>query len=336
MKLDTPEAIEEVATSYLVGCVLHAAADLGLFDVLAKRSATAQELARELDASLDGVERLVRACDLLGLVERRGDQIVGGPTILALAGDLGAVLRHHGRQVLPPMSRLARAVREGRPQHVAWPFASEAPRREPYAELALHPAEVETFLTAMDHASRGVGSGIASACDLSSARLLCDFGCGGGVVARELLFALPLLRVDSYDFAAACDVAEERSRMASLSDRHRFIRHDIREDAGARGADAVLLSAVLADLSLSDRHRVVAHARSALGSGGMLLVSETLLDDDRRGPLGPALVSLVLFAALGGEQLSPRELEELLVLHGFERPTRLRAGSRDLLVARAI
>ena len=88
--------------------------------------------------------------------------------------------------------------------------------------------------------------------------------------------------------------------------------------AGTRDpADAVLLSAILADWGPEERARILANAAVLLRPGGLLLVSETLLDEDRTGPLLPALLSLVMLAAMPGDSFTFSELRTVLEEAGF-------------------
>ncbi|MGN6104505.1 MAG: methyltransferase, partial [Kofleriaceae bacterium] len=241
--------------------------------------------------------------------------------------------RFHRDQILPPMVRLAEAVRTGRPQHAAWPFARAPIAGAPYDELAKHPDQQRALMVAMDHGSIGVGAAIARAVDLSAARLLVDLGCGGGVVARELLRALPALRIESFDLGAACAVARERSAAEGLAARHTIADGDVRQGVPTRGADAVLLSAILADFPRDERIAILRRARAVLRPGGLVLVSETLLDDDRNGPPRAALLSRLSRAATLGAQLSAAQRVPELEQAGFTEVRVHRGAPRDLIVA---
>ncbi len=327
------------ATAYLPSLVLHAAVELGLVDAL-DEPRTAEDVARIVGATPDGVERLCRALVALGVLEREGTRY-RAPTEVRAAlsrdgeGSIARVIHHHHAQVAPLMARLADAVRTGRPQHAAWPFASPEPADHAYAELARHPDEHESFLEAMDRSSEGVGRAIAATVDLSRVGRLVDLGCGGGGVARELLEALPGLVVESFDVPEACARARARSVAAGLGDRHLVRAGDLLVGVDATGADVALLSAILADWSPAERARILDGARRALRPGGLLLVSETLLDDDRTGPPSAALLSLVMLVAMRGDQLSAADLRRELEAAGFGEVTVHRGGPRDLVTARA-
>lgn len=329
--------LEGLAGAIFPAYVLFAAVDLGVFEQLAA-PCTVQELAERVGATPDGTLRLVRALAALELVRVEGGVVAPAPGVLALLGagpsSIAPVLRHHRHQLAPLLGRLPAAIRGEGSQLAAWAFACSPPAESAYLELAHHPEQLEDFLLAMDHASRGVGRDLASRVDLGAVRRLVDLGCGGGVVARELLAALPELRVESFDLAEAAERARVASTRAGFEGRHVVRAGDLLAGVAARDADAALLSAVLADWGPTERARILATAREVLAPGGLLVVSETLLDDHGQGPPKAAMFSLLMLLAMRGDQLGAAQLSSELVAAGFEAPTVLRGGPRDLVLAR--
>ncbi|MDI1449987.1 methyltransferase [Polyangium sp. 6x1] len=336
---DLASRIEGMVTGYLPAFVLFAAVELGVFDALGE-TRTHDELARATGTTEDAVRRLCRVLASFGLVTIHGDKIEavdaaraalasGGPRSLAL------VIRHHQRQVAPVFGQLAAAARTGKPQHAAWTFARAPVAEAAYTELARHPAEYRSFLAAMDHASRGVGEALVPLVRSFGIRRLVDLGCGGGQVARELLSSIPELCVQSFDLVPAVEIARSQSIEAGLGDRHEVRAGDLLEGVDARGADAVLLSAVLADWSEDERARILAGALRTLRPGGYVFISETLLDDDGAGPTSAAILSLVMLVAMRGDQLTGEQLRGELLRAGFVEAEVMRGSPRDLVVARA-
>jgi precorrin-6B methylase 2 len=329
--------IEGLATGYVPSMILFAAMELGVFDALDEPLGIS-DLAARLAVTPDGLRRLCRVLGAMGLLTFDGERVTpvaAARSALARGGAMREVARHHQRQVMPLFMRLGRAVRTGEPQFDAWSFASPLTGRDVYAELAANPDELFAFLSAMDASSRGVGAALAPALVERGVRHLVDLGCGGGGVARELLAAMPALTIDSFDLPAVAAFASERSERAGHASRHHVAAGDLVAGVAARGADAVLLSAILADWSAPERAAILASAEACLRPGGWLFVSETLLDDDRSGPLGPAVLSLVMLLAMRGDQLSGAELRAELERAGFLDVQVERKSPRDLVIARA-
>jgi len=333
-------ALAAMASAYVPATVVAAAVELGVFEhVGAPR--TAAEVADAVGGDLDGTARLLRALVALGVMRREPDGRFVAPSARALRADdpggLGATFLHHRRHLAPLFDQLAPAIRGRRALHRRWEFAGPGAAESVYEELARHPGELALFLRAMDRDSRGVGAAIAASEDLSGCERLLDLGGGGGVVARELLAAAPRLVVQSVDLAPACEYARTRARVHGLEDRHELLAADVRALPDAVGsADVVLLSSVLADFDPDERARVVAQAASRVRPGGRLLVSETLLDPARTAPVQAALLSLMTYAAFGGDQLTLEDVRQLCADAGLEvvaHHAREDRG-RDLVVAR--
>lgn len=329
--------IERLAMSYLPAFVLFAAVDLGIFDEL-DVPRTIEELAARTGATIDGMGRLCRALASLGFLTLGHERVEAKPAsrdVLSKSGarSIAATIAQHQRQVAPLMFRLPNAVRGGGSQHAAWAFASSDVEPTAYAELAKHPAELETFLSAMDRSSAGVGAVLARELEELGVRKLVDLGCGGGAVARDALAALPSLTVESFDLPEVVQIALARSQALHLDHRHSVRQGNILAGVDARDADGVLLSAILADWNEEERARVLASAKRVLRPGGHIFVSETLLDDDRAGPPGAAMLSLVMLVAMRGDQLSGKQLSAELERAGFVDVRVRRGAPRDLAIA---
>jgi hypothetical protein len=341
---------------YALSSVLFATVELEIVDRLADGPLSAGALAQRVSASTTGVARLCAALCALGMLHREPDGRFAAPPatirLLSKRGEesLAPVLAYHQRHVAPLMGRLTEAVRSGRPQHAAWSFATEgAAARHAYEELALHPEEYDLFLQAMDRFGRGVGAELAATYDLSSIRRLVDFGGGSGRIARELLVAAPHLAIEMHDLPVACAMAEREAAGAGLADRFRATVADLTKPlpSSIEPADAVLVSGMLADWSEEGRSKLLANAAALLRPGGLpgaprssagvLLVSETLLQEDRTGPMIATMLSLVMLAGLGGDSFTLSELRGILEGAGFldveHRPPR-EVGRRDLLIGR--
>lgn len=340
-------AIEPLMTGYSLSAVLFTAVELRVFDGLAEGPAHPDELAARGGASAGGMARLCTALAALGLLRREGDgrfSAVAGAVELLGEGErsLRPVVMHHQRHLAPLMMRLPEAVRRASPQHAAWSFATpDAAQRHCYDELARHPDEYALFLEAMDRTSAGVGDDIAQAFELRGVQRLIDLGGGSGRVACELLAAAPELELELLDLEVACGVAERKAAAAGLAERLRATAIDFRRPldpaTSPAPADVVLLSGILADFDVASGREILANAARLLRPGGVLLVSETLLDDTRTGPLLPALLSLLMLAAMPGDSFTRGELSSRLEDAGFvvERHVPPRGpGRRDLLVCR--
>ena len=70
----SPDRIIELASAFYDSCILFAASDLGIFEILAKLdSASAETIASNLDLSSRGTQLLMDGCVALRLLEKEGE-----------------------------------------------------------------------------------------------------------------------------------------------------------------------------------------------------------------------------------------------------------------------
>jgi hypothetical protein len=101
------------------------------------------------------------------------------------------------------------------------------------------------------------------------------------------------------------------------------------------GADVVVLSALLADFPRDERIAILGHARRALRGEGVVVIAETLLDENLAGPPKATVLSLLMLAAMRGEQLTFGQIATELAEVGFGPPRCVRGAPRDLVIAAA-
>jgi predicted O-methyltransferase YrrM len=334
-------ALQTLSAGFVFSAVLHAAVEVQLFAALSAQPIGLDVLADRLQVAPRGLKRLLDALVPLGLVVRLDDdRWQAAPVaarLLAPSSPFARILRHQHRHLYPLFFHLGDAVRAGAPQPLPW--QTGATSADLYHSLANQPRELALFLDGMNASSRGVGALIAEQANVAAMARVIDLGGGGGQVAIELLQAAPSLRVDLVDFPGACEHAMAAARSAGVGDRLRALPGDLLGTLPAlRPADAVLFSGVLGDFDEAARQTLLTRAQTFVRDSGVLLVSETLFDDDRRAPLMPALLALnMLLATEGGDNFTFAEWQAILDSGGFADVQVHRnheRGLRDLLIAR--
>jgi ubiquinone/menaquinone biosynthesis C-methylase UbiE len=281
----------------------------------------------------------------LGLCRRDDDGVYHNTELARAALTSGgahsivATLLHHRRHLFDLFARLTEGVRSGEPQLDAWRFARAEPAADCYAEISRHPGELALLLEALNQSSVGIGRAITRQVDLTDVREIIDLGGGGAQVAIELAEALPQLSVVLVDLPSTCRHAQARVDGAGLGQRIRCVAADLRRplDDRVSPAAAVLLSGVISDFPPAERAAVLRNAAAVAAPGGCLIISETLFNPTRTGPVLPALLSLFMLLATRGDNFTPAELRQQLSTVGFndvEVHLNGELGLRDLVVAR--
>ncbi|MBB5448369.1 MULTISPECIES: methyltransferase [unclassified Paraburkholderia] len=345
--------VHTLVNAYMLSAALFSCVELDIFTSLDQRPGlTLQELAELSAISRKQTQKLISFCLSVGLIRQTGEQFYNSPDaqkLLSLhsASNLCAAIGHHRKHVYPLFGQLSDSLRREAPiSHLLRLDEQAATDNEFYAELDKNAREFNLFMAAMNTFSRGAGARLAQTLsergNASSSLRILDLGGGGGQVAIELAKALPSSQITLVDLAKAVSYAREQVVSNVLSDQIACQEGDIFSTLpfAADAFDIVLISAVLGDWSLDYQSRLLANAHFHLKSDGVLVVSETLLDDDLSGPILPTLMSLyVQILTEGGENFTPQALTRLLEDNGFgnvELYWNRAAGCRDTVLAKKI
>ena len=304
----------EVSGSYWQTCALHAAVKLDLFSHLAQGSRSAEALARELGVDPRALEMLLNALAAMGLLEKSAGRFsCSGParTCLSRSSEhyLGHMLLHH-HHLFDAWGRLDEAVRTG-----------QAVRGRGDADETLRR---ESFLMGMFNLAMQLAPKVAAAVDLAGRRHLLDLGGGPGTYAVHFCRENPGLRATVFDLPTSRPFAEKTIARFGLQGRVHFAPGDFHMDPVPAPCDVVWLSHILHAEDPAACRRVIAKAVAALSPGGIVLVHDFFLTDDRTHPLFAALFSLnMLLATPAGQAYSESEVRHMLAENGVSAVRRL-------------
>jgi precorrin-6B methylase 2 len=293
----TTAPLQRLAVGFWASNTLAAAVELDLFTKLSGGGVDAQELSRLLEIHARPSEMLLSACAAIGLLEKRDGFYHNSPTAEEFLvrgrpyyfGNYVAMVHRHLYQ---PWGRLAEAIKANKPQ--AW-------AGDTFEEIAADPEAQRLFTEAMHSMSMFRAKAVFEAFDLSPYSHLLDVGGASGAYCIEACRKYPRLRACIFDRPSALATAREKIAGAELSDRIRTCAGDFFKEELPEGADAVLLSHVLHDWSSERNRAILGKCFAALPPGGLVLVCEVMMNDEKTGPELAALLSLnMLIATEGG------------------------------------
>jgi len=305
----------QLSGGYWSACALHAGVKLDLFSVLDGTARTAAEVARARHADPRATGMLLDALSALGLLEKRDDTYVDTPFAAVnlsknSSGYLGHIIMHH-HHLMSGWARLHEAVTSGSPIRESVSHGDDATIRE-------------SFLMGMYNLASQLAPRVARAISLSGCQSLLDLGGGPGTYAIHFCLANPELSAVVYDLPTTRTFAEGTIARFDLSRRIAFTSGDYHVDPVPGGFDAAWLSHVLHADGPEACAALVRKAAAALNPGGILLVQEFILDDDRNGPPFPALFSLnMLLGTDSGQSYSEKELTAMMTTAGLSDVHRL-------------
>ncbi|MFF8729292.1 methyltransferase [Streptomyces sp. NPDC015171] len=200
------------------------------------------------------------------------------------------------------------------------------------------PVVKEHFWDAMHSLSAYTAGQLGEHFDFTSVKTLLDVGGGGAAYDIELCNRYPHLKATVFDLPFVCELTEPRVAKAGLADRISFASGDFFEVGGVpSGYDAILLSNILHDWGVQDARKILRSCAEALPSGGVLLITESFVGDDKRGPAPAALMSLNMLVETWGRNYTAAEYSAWMEEFGLkpEGVTPFEGqGANGVLVAR--
>jgi hypothetical protein len=320
--------ISRIAYGFIASKTLFAALHLDLFGHLSPRGKTLAQLAIEMDLPRHRLLTLLTACTSLGLVVRADGRYVNGPAAEAYLvphapAYFGDYFRFQiDRQIYPLLLDLDQALHGCAPRTV-------------YGQLK-DPEEAEYFTRAQHTGSLGPAAVLDRAVDLSGACRLLDVAGGSGAFTITLCRRHPGLRGTILDFPTVVDVARGFVREAALDGRVDCVAGNAVTDDWPGPHDVVLMSYLLSGVAGPAIDLVLRRAFHALEPGGLLLVHDFMVDDDRSGPRSAALWFMTLLFDPEAISFTTSELMLRVEAAGFGEPhvRELVPGITRLLTAR--
>ncbi|AFU00085.1 methyltransferase [Nocardia brasiliensis] len=315
-----PTEILRIATGFWASNTLAAALDVDLFAVLdVDHGLRAHDIAAKLQTAERPTGQLLAACTALGLIVRHADGTYElTPTTRACLlpdqpGYLGGFIRFIHSQEYQSWYRLPEVLRTDQP--VTWDtegghasaFDVDDPRLSEFWS-AIHSAGLATG-TALAHTVRA----------LTNRQRLLDVGGATGSHVIALCREIPHLRCTVYDLPTIAARTPVWITEADLSDRITSVAGDFLTDPDLpAGHDAILLSSVLHDWGPDVVDMLLGKAAAALPPGGLIIITELMLADDKSGPADAALMGLnMVIETEHGRSYSTAEHTAALARAGF-------------------
>ncbi len=327
-----PEALTDVrqisylAYGFMISKALFAALNIELFGHLAAGPVGLTALARATGVAENGLDTLLATLVSVGLVSRQsgaGDGDAAGtryanspaaarylvPGATAYFGDYYRF--QIDRQIYPNMLSLdAGLAGDG-----------DGLAHQSMSGWLAGSAEAADFSRAQHAGSAGPALMMAKAVDFSGTGRLLDVAGGTGAYAIALCRQQPELRATIIDFPSVIEVARGFVDDAGLGQRIALIAGDALTTEWPDDQGAVLMSYLLSAVGGGDIPGLLAQAWAALRPGGLLVLHDFMLDDDRSGPVSAAAFFLTYLAVRTDPvSFSAAELARQVEAAGFVAP----------------
>ncbi len=281
----SPAPLIELATAYWGSATLIAGVRLDIFshisgganrlDSLSKAIGAPEEALDALLAGLVSLELLTLDMDVYTNSAMAETYLVEGKP-----GFLGPAMLYNG-DVFPLWNRLDRVIAEG---------GTQTP---PDAYLGDDETKTRNFVYGMHHRALGVGRLVSKVMNFDGRTLLADIGGGPGTYSALLSEQHPGLHAEVLDLPGVVRHAADIVQVMGAAERVTCKPFDYYQDElPAEHYDAALISGVLHREQPDGARQLFAKAARALRPGGVLYISDVMLDDNRTGPLFGTMFAL--------------------------------------------
>ncbi|MCX6001336.1 MAG: methyltransferase [Chloroflexi bacterium] len=283
--LEEASALLEFSWQFRSSRVLMAAHQLGIFEALVKPK-QASEVARDCSTDPLMTEKLLIVCCALGVVRRESDYFrltkLGSDTLLPDSPRyIGGVIGHN-EIIWWATTGLPEVVRTGKRD--AAPDPPERFKKDLF----------DNWIWAMHGiAANGPAQWLARQLDLSDRNLLLDVAGGPGTYSIALCQRFPHLKAVVWDLPATLTIARKVINLFGMNGQIKVHKGDWGKDAFGSGYDCLLMSNILHG-SGSQAGTRLKQGKQALLPGGLLIVHDFLLNNDKSGPLPASLFNLWL------------------------------------------
>jgi predicted O-methyltransferase YrrM len=307
--------IYRLITAHWTAGALMAATKLDLFSALAEGKATLKEIATRCDTDPTWTEKLLIACTALGVVKKTGDRFQNTPVadefLVKSSPAYQGNLILHFNNVWERFGELDHTIRT----RARGPKELSARQARNEKETAM---ATQTWVWALHNvAMGGQAAALANALDLRGRKKLCDVGGGSGAYAIALCQRFPDLTAVVLEAPEILPLAQQIIKEAGLAKRITTHPCDFLRDTYGKDYDVLLLSGILHGISEKDRKQVLKKAYQALAQGGLLVIQDMLLNEDKTGPVLPALLSLNMTMGIA---YSAAEITAWIEQAGFDQP----------------
>lgn len=305
---------------FMASRVIHIAAELGIADLLADGTKTAEVLAERTGTHAPSLHRLLRALASLALLEEvepsqfaltaLGDQLrTGAPDSLR-----NFALMFGGERSWRSWGDLLHSVRTGESatQHLYGMGSFEY--------LAAHPQQAAIFNEAMAEVTRQVADALVAAYDFSPFRVIVDVGGGNGTLIAAILVAAPNLRGIVFDLPTGNAEAARKLEVAGVADRCEVLAGDFFRSV-PNGADGYILKSVIHDWDDEQSIAILKNCRNAISSNGKLLLVERVMPTRMEGSRSNqrmAMLDTHMLVMPGGRERTETEYRTLFAEARFK------------------
>lgn len=308
----TPDPIMRMMNGLWLTQTLTVSVELEIYTKIAKGMNTIEKIAESLNAEHRPIEALLNACVALELLEKDKNiykntkvsdtfLVKGRPTYY---GDFVEML---SKRSFNTWKTLKESILANYPNEET---LEEAFQRDPDFGVL--------FTKAMHNNAVAPASNLTSLIDFSPYKKVLDLGGGSGIYSIMLAKKYPQIEAIVFDFLSVCTIAQGYIENFGVTSQVRTMGGDFFKTELPKDVDVVVLGQVLHSYSLEECKKIIDISNQVLIKGGLIIIIDFYLNNDKTGPLYPALFALNMIAgSKAGNAYTFNEVSDLLKVANF-------------------
>ncbi|XXX79074.1 methyltransferase [Sorangium sp. So ce134] len=285
-------AIVRLGMAYAESKTLLSAVELGVFTELAKEPLDWQTLRERIGIHPRGARDFFDALVALRLLRRENGRYSNTPETdlfldRAKRSYIGGMLEMSNARLYRIWNSLTDALRTGEPKNEV------AQGEDIFTWLAKTPEKYREFTQAMTGLSLPSARALAAKFPWGKYKTFADVGTAQGGLPVQVALAHPHVKGLGLDLAPVQPVFEDYVRDHGLTDRLRFQVFDLFKDA-IPPVDVITMGHILHGWNLADKKSFIKKAYDGLSEGGVLIVYDAMIDDNRSENVAGFMMSLTI------------------------------------------
>jgi hypothetical protein len=304
----TPDLVLQTAAGFMMSKHLFAANDLGLFEKLADRPLTLDELANDLSIPPRTARITADAMVALGFLEKQDDRYRNSSVSQTfLSGKTPADLR--------PFLRFWNQI-----SYPQWQHLEEALRtnRGVSGDVELDPDQQRIFSEGVAAIQAGPAHAMPEKYDFTRHRKVLDLGGGVGEYLVPILDRFPQLEGTLFELPPVTEVARDALAANPVGSRINIVAGDLFEDAIPESHDALILANVVHYFDHARNLKLLRRIRERVLAGARVLIVDFWTNPQHTEPLFAALMAGEFLTSVGGDVFSEEDAKGWLRKTGWE------------------
>ena len=304
----SPDLIFQTIMGFMMSKHLFAAIDLGVFEKLADRPLTLDELAKDLSITHRTARITADAMVALGFWEKQDDRYRNSSvsqTFLSgkTPADLRPFLRFWNHISYPQWQNLEEALRTNRGVG---------------GEVDLDPEQQRIFSEGVAAIQAGPAHALPEKYDFTRHRKVLDLGGGVGEYLVPILDRFPQLEGTLFELPSVTEVARDTLAANPVGSRINIVAGDLFEDAIPEDHDALILANVVHYFDHVRNQELLRRIRERVLAGARVLIADFWTNPQHTEPLFAALMAGEFLTSVGGDVFSEEEAKGWFRETGWE------------------